>query len=105
MAVLFYFYTNMATFQDFKDKALTGIVAFAFGMMWYDIREVKNDVKTLIVQTSESKAKIEALERSVFKTASYKTPFPPDDYPKDLKIQPVAIMNKDEDDYMDNKDI
>lgn len=88
----------MASFQDFKDKALTGVVAFAFGMMWYDIREMKNDVKTLIVQTSESRAKIEALERSVYKqSASLSSSMPPYKLPLQVNmLETFAIMSKND---------
>jgi hypothetical protein len=88
----------MASFQDFKDKALTGVVAFAFGMMWYDIREMKNDLKTLIAQTSENRTKIESLERNVYKTSiSLHTPFPPYKLPKQVDMREVvAIINKND---------
>ena len=88
----------MASFQDFKDKALTGVVAFAFGMMWYDIREMKNDLKTLISQTSENRTKIESLERNVYKTSiSLDTPFPPYKLPKQVDMREVvAIINKND---------
>lgn len=88
----------MASFQDFKDKALTGVVAFAFGMMWYDIREMKNDLKTLIAQTSESRIKIEALERNVYKTsASLHRPIPPYKLPRQVDMREVvAIINKND---------
>jgi hypothetical protein len=92
------FFIPMASFQDFKDKALTGVVAFAFGMMWYDIREMKNDLKTLIAQTSESRTKIEALERQVYKTSvSLHKPVPPYKLPKQVDMREVvAIINKND---------
>ena len=88
----------MASFQDFKDKALTGVVAFAFGMMWYDIREMKTDLKTLIAQTSESKTKIESLEREVYKKSiGLNAPIPPYKLPLQVDMREVvAIVNKND---------
>jgi hypothetical protein len=88
----------MASFQDFKDKALTGVVAFAFGMMWYDIREMKNDLKTLIAQTSESRTKIESLERQVYKASvGLHAPIPPYKLPLQVDMREVvAIINKND---------
>lgn len=94
----YFIFIHMASFQDFKDKALTGVVAFAFGMMWYDIREMKNDLKTLIVQTSESRTKIEALEREVYKTSvGLNVPVPPYKLPLQVDMhEVVAIVNKND---------
>lgn len=95
----------MATFYEFKDKALVGLFTFIVGMMWYDIKEMKQDIKTLIINNSESKTRIEALERQVFKSASYKGPKPFDNPPKEVRYQQVAIVNKEDDDDKDRKDI
>lgn len=95
--MLFLLYINMATFYEFKDKALVGLFTFIVGMMWYDIREMKQDIKTLIINNSESKIRIESLERQVFKTTSYKGPVPFDNPPKEMKYQQMAIINKEED--------
>lgn len=105
MAVLFLLYTNMATFQDFKDKALVGLFTFIVGMMWYDIKEMKQDIKTLVVSNTENKTRLDALERQVFKATAYRGPIPYDNPPKEVRIQQVAIINKEEDDYFDRKSI
>jgi hypothetical protein len=88
----------MATFQNFKDNALSYVVGLIVGMVWYDVREVKNDVKTLIIQTSESKAKIEALERSVYKpTSALHVPTPPYKLPLQVDMRNVlAVINKND---------
>jgi hypothetical protein len=95
----------MATFQDFKDKALVGLFTFIVGMMWYDIKEMKQDIKTLVVSNTENKTRLDALERQVFKATAYRGPVPFDYPPKEAKIQQVAIVNKEEDDYFDQEDI
>jgi len=95
----------MATFYEFKDKALVGLFTFIVGMMWYDIKEMKQDIKTLIINNSESRTRIEALERQVFKAASYKGPIPFDNPPKEVRYQQVAIVNKEDDDDTDRKDV
>lgn len=66
----------MATFQEFKDKAISGLVAFTVGMMWYDIREMRSDVKQLLTETANNKARIENLERSLFNKDSSSLPEP-----------------------------
>jgi len=95
----------MATFQDFKDKALVGLFTFIVGMMWYDIKEMKQDIKTLVVSNTENETRLDALERQVFKTTAYKGPIPYDNPPKEVRIQQVAIINKEEYDYLDHKNI
>lgn len=67
----------MASFQEFKDKAISGLVAFTVGMMWYDIREMRNDVKQLLTETANNKARIENLERSLFNKPSSDLPKSP----------------------------
>jgi hypothetical protein len=75
-------------------------------MIWQDVTEIKKDVKALMLQSSVDKTRIDALERQVYKASvTYKVPFPIDNFPKEPIARLVAIMNKDEDDEMDNKDI
>jgi hypothetical protein len=90
---------------QFKSWIFPGIVSILGMMIWQDVTEIKADVKALMAQSNIDKTRIDALERQVYKTSSYKIPFPIDNPPKETKIQQVAIMNKDEDDYMDHKDI
>lgn len=86
----------MASFQDFKDKALVAVVTFAIGMMWYDIREMRTDVKLLLEQSASSKVKIENLERATFGKTAYEEPFPPSDHNrKPLKNEMVAVIREE----------
>lgn len=83
----------MASFQDLKDKALTGAVALVVGMMWYDIREMRNDIKSLITQSSSYEARIVALERAAFNKSAYKVPFPPSEQDHlPLRHEMVAVL-------------
>lgn len=86
----------MASFTEFKDKALVGLFTFIVGMMWYDIKEMKQDIKTLIINNTESKTRLDALERKVFKVAVYHGPIPFDYPPKETRNKQVAIMNRNE---------
>ena len=107
MVVLFLFYTNMAesTYNQFKSWVFLGLVSVLGIMIWNDVNEIKSDVKALMAQSNIDKTRIDNLERQVFKTATYKVPFPFDNPPKEVKIQQVGIVNKQEDDYFDRKDI
>jgi hypothetical protein len=90
---------------QFKSWIFPGLVSILGMMIWQDVTEIKKDVKALMLQSSVDKTRIDALERQVYKTTSYKVPFPFDNIPKESIARPVAIMNKDEDDDVDNKDI
>jgi hypothetical protein len=95
----------MATFTEFKDKALIGLFTFIVGMMWYDIKEMKQDIKLLIINNSENKTRLDALERQMYKTSSYKIPFPNDFPPKPAAYKSFAIINREEDYELDNEDV
>ena len=67
-------------------------------MIWNDVTEIKKDVKALIVQSNIDKTRIDNLEREVYKKSiTYKSPFPPVDFPKEvLRNEMVAIINKND---------
>jgi hypothetical protein len=91
---------------QFKSWIFPGLVSILGMMIWNDVNEIKSDVKALMAQSNIDKTRIDNLEREVYKSSSiYKIPFPLDNPPKEPKVGPVAIMNKDEDDYVDDKDI
>ena len=91
---------------QFKSWIFPGLVSILGMMIWQDVTEIKKDVKALMLQSSVDKTRIDALERQVYKASvTYKVPFPIDNFPKELIVRPVAIMNKDEDDDVDNKNI
>jgi hypothetical protein len=43
-----------------------GLITVLATMLWYDIREIKQDVKALMAQTNIDKTRIDNLEREVF---------------------------------------
>jgi hypothetical protein len=92
-------------YTQFKSWIFPGLVSILGMMIWNDVNEIKADVKSLMAQSNIDKTRIDNLEREVYKTATYKIPFPIDFPVKDSIARSLAIMNKDEDDEMDNKDI
>lgn len=94
----------MATFQEFKEKALIGLFSLVIGMMWYDIKEMKSDIKTLIVENADTRSRLISLERQVYKTSAYKVPVPVDRLPNTYPYKSYAILNKEEDEHP-SKDI
>lgn len=90
---------------QFKSWIFPGLVSILGMMIWNDVNEIKADVKSLMAQSNIDKTRIDALERQVYKTTNYKVPFPFDNVPKDSIARPFAIINKNEDDEVDNKDV
>jgi hypothetical protein len=93
------------TYDQFKSWLFPALISALGMMIWNDVNEIKADVKALMAQSNIDKTRIDNLEREVYKTTTYKVPFPIDFPPKDLKIRPVAIMNRDEDEDVDSQDI
>ena len=92
--LLFFPHSIMASFQDFRDKALPGLIAFSVAMIWNDIREMRSDIKVLLEQSATHKARLDNLERAIFKNAAvYGEPFPPSDHNhKPLRYEMVAVL-------------
>lgn len=86
----------MASFQDFKDNALSILVVGMFGMIWNDIHTMNEKMDTLVQITSESKVRIDALEREVYKS-SYKVPLPPSKLPSQIRMMEVVGLRPDQD--------
>lgn len=95
----------MATFTEFKDKALIGLFTFIVGMMWYDIKEMKQDIKLLIINNSENKIRLDVLEKQSYKSTIYKSSHPQDVPPKKFIYNIFAINNKREEDELYNQNI
>ena len=86
----------MASFQDFKDNALSILVVGMFGMIWNDIHTMNEKMDKLVQITSESKVRIDALEREVYKS-SYKVPLPPSKLPSQVRMMEVVGLRPDQD--------
>lgn len=65
-------------------------------LVYTDIREIKQDVKALMTQSSIDKTRIDNLERFMYKEASVgvsiQIPNPPDKDTKPLKFEQVAVL-------------
>ena len=86
----------MASFQDIKDNALSILVVGMFGMIWNDIHTMNEKMDTLVQITTESKIRIDGLEREVYKT-SFETPIPPFKLPKQIKMLDVVGIRPEQD--------
>lgn len=88
----------MATFNEFKEKVLFALLSVVAAMMWYDIKEMKGDIKTLIIENAETKSRLINLERQVYKSSMYKVPIPIDRTPVAQMHNLYAILNKEDED-------
>lgn len=86
----------MASFQDIKDKALSFLVVGMFGMIWNDIHTMNEKMDTLIQVTTESRVRIEGLEREVYKTG-YAPTMPPFKLPQQVKMLDVVGIRPEQD--------
>lgn len=86
----------MASFQDFKDNALSILVVGMFGMIWNDIHTMNEKMDMLVQLTAESKVRIDGLEREVYKTG-YVPTMPPFKLPKQVKMIEVVGIRPEQD--------
>lgn len=87
----------MASFQEIKDSALSYLAVGMIGMMWYDIRLMNAKIDVLVQTTTESKAKIAALEREVFKVGILKPTEPPFKLPLQVRMLDVVAIRPEQD--------
>ena len=79
--------------ENFKDYLLKGLATVVVGMMWYDIKDIKTQLHDLNDRTVTNTIKIENIERQFYKQTTYKSPFPPGEYPKGtLRSEMVAVL-------------
>lgn len=79
--------------ESFKDYFIKGLASLVVGMMWYDIKDIKTQLHDLNDRTVTNTIKIENMERMFYKQTTYKSPFPPGEYPKGtLKSEMVAVL-------------
>lgn len=87
----------MASFQDFKDNALSILVVGMFGMIWNDIHTMNEKMDMLVQLTAESKIRIDGLEREVYKTGSVQSTMPPFKLPTQVKMMDVVGIRPEQD--------
>lgn len=88
----------MASFQDFKDNALSYATVGIIGWFGYQLNTLNGKVDKLIEVSAGTVVRIDALEREVYKTA-YKihTPMPPYKLPLQVKMtEVVAVINNND---------
>lgn len=91
------FSINMASFQDFKDNALSYVVTGMITWFGYQLNVLNNKVDKLIEVSAGTVVRIEGLEREVYKTVSYKQPMPPYKLPLQVKMSEVVAVINDND--------
>ena len=89
-------YTSMASFQDFKDNALSYLVVGMFGMIQYDIHTMNSKIDVLMDVTAQSKVRIDNLERQVYKLG-YVPTMPPFKLPLQVKMIEVVGIRPEQD--------
>lgn len=83
----------MASFQQYKDQILVGAVTILGGMIWADVREMKQDMKQVLQQVATHEVRLDNLERVEYKATAYKVPFPPSDVPRlPYRHEMVAVL-------------
>jgi hypothetical protein len=91
--MLFVFIPPMASFQNFKDNALSYLVVCMISVVGYKINVIEEKLDMMLERTTSNTVRIEGLERQVFKTA-YKIPTPPYKLPLQVNMhEVVAILN------------
>jgi hypothetical protein len=86
----------MASFQNFKDNALSYALVGIFGWFSYQLNTLNTKVDKLIEVSAGTVVRIDGLEREVYKT-TYKTPMPPFKLPKQVNMhEVVAVLNNND---------
>jgi hypothetical protein len=87
----------MASFQDFKDKALSYLAVVMIGGIGYQLNSLNTKVDRLIEVSVSNSVRIDGLERQVYKTMGVSTPIPPYKLPLQVNMREVvAIVNKND---------
>lgn len=90
------YYISMASFQDFKDNALSYLVVGMFGMIQYDIHTMNTKIDVLMDVTAQSKVRIDNLERQVYKMG-YMPTMPPYKLPLQVDMTKLVAIRPEQD--------
>jgi hypothetical protein len=86
---------NPTAFQKLKDWAFPVVITGLATMIYHDITEMRTDIKTLISQGSADHARIDNLERQIYKATTYNYPsMPPTEEPAMLTRVALVPENK-----------
>lgn len=87
----------MASFQDFKDNALSYVSVGIISWFGYQLNTLNGKVDKLIEVSAGTVVRIEGLEREVYKTSNISSPMPPYKLPLQVKMHEVVAIVKDND--------
>ena len=86
---------NTSSFQKLKDWAFPVVITGLATMIYHDLIEMRADIKVLIAQGSADHARIDNLERQIYKPTSYNYPsMPPTEEPAFLTRVAIIPDNK-----------
>jgi hypothetical protein len=94
--MLLFFIPSMASFQNFKDNALSYLVVAMITAVGYKINVIEEKLDIMLERTTSNTVRIQGLEREVFKTA-YKIPTPPYKLPLQVDMHEVVGIIRDND--------
>lgn len=82
-----------SSINNFKAWLFPSVMSCLAAMIWYDVNEVKSDVKMLMAQSNIDKTRIDNLERAVFTRRSTSFPY---DVPKLPQFMQVVATKPEE---------
>jgi hypothetical protein len=91
-----FFIPPMASFQNFKDNALSYLVVCMITVVGYKINVIEEKLDIMLERTTSNTVRIQGLEREVYKTA-YKVPTPPYKLPLQVDMREVVAILNDND--------
>lgn len=86
----------MASFQQFKDNALSYLVVTMIAGIGYNINKLNDKMDILLEKTTANTVRIDALERQVYKVSA-NTPVPPYKLPLQVKMFEVVGTRPEQD--------
>ena len=89
-------YISMASFESFKDKALSYLAVTMIAGIGYQLNVLDQKVDKLMEVSAGTVVRIEGLEREVYK-ASYNAPVPPFKLPKQVRMMDVVGIRPEQD--------
>lgn len=85
----------MASFQDFKDSALSYVSVGIISWFGYQLNTLNGKVDKLIEVSAGTVVRIEGLEREVYKTSNVNRTLPPYKLPLQVRMTEVAAIIND----------
>lgn len=87
----------MASFQDFKDSALSYVSVGIISWFGYQLNTLNGKVDKLIEVSAGTVVRIEGLEREVYKTSNVNRTLPPCKLPLQVNMLEAVAIVKDND--------